>query len=368
MSHSLTFIVAGDPAQLTGGYVYDARIAAALRSQGWDIDVIGLGGSFPEPDSTSARALEDALARQPNDTRVVIDGLAMGALPEIVAKHSERLDLTALVHHPLADETGLDEAQRTRLALSETRALSTTRRVIATSAFTARRLADFDIAAERIAVVEPGVDASPLAVSANADRDGTQRLLCVATVTPRKGHDVLIDALAQIGKQDWQCDCIGALDRDLAHARAMTAKILQHGLGNRVHLLGEREPEALNAAYHDADVFVLPSHYEGYGMVVSEALARGLPVITTTGGALAHTLPREAGLAVPPGDVTALADALRRWFEDPELRQHLRVGARQARENLSDWNAAGAAFARALTGQTPSDTLSSWPMAKRVSS
>lgn len=368
MSHSLTFIVAGDPAQLTGGYVYDARIAAALRSQGWSIDVIGLGGSFPEPDSASAHALDDALAKQPNGTRVVIDGLAMGGLPEVVAKHGERLDLTALVHHPLADETGLDDAQRTQFMISETRALSATCRVIATSAFTARRLADFNVAPERIAVVEPGVDASPLAVSANADRDGTQQLLCVATLTPRKGHDVLIDALAQLGKHDWQCDCIGALDRDLAHARAMTAKILQHGLGNRLHLLGGREPEALNDAYHDADVFVLPSHYEGYGMVVSEALARGLPVITTTGGALAHTLPREAGLAVPPGDVAAFAEALRRWFEEPELRQRLRAGARHARENLSDWNAAGAAFARALTDQSPRDKPTFKPTAKRVPS
>ncbi|SDK77162.1 Glycosyltransferase involved in cell wall bisynthesis [Modicisalibacter muralis] len=348
MSHSLTFIVAGDPAQLTGGYVYDARIAAALRSQGWRIEVIGLGGSFPEPDSASARALNDALARQPNGTRVVIDGLAMGGLPEIVARHGKRLDLTALVHHPLADETGLDDAQRTRFIISETRALAAVHRIIATSAFTARRLADFDVAAERVAVVEPGVDAAPLAQGTHGDSNTTQRLLCVATLIPRKGHDVLIDALARLGRHDWQCDCIGALDRDLAHARAVTARILQHGLGSRVHLLGEREPEALDAAYQSADVFVLPSHYEGYGMVVSEALARGLPVITTTGGALAHTLPREAGLAVPPGDVAAFAEALRRWFDDPELRQRLRAGARQARATLKDWNAAGAAFADAL--------------------
>nr|WP_297460130.1 glycosyltransferase family 4 protein [uncultured Halomonas sp.] len=362
MNRSLTLIVAGDPAQLTGGYVYDARIAAALRSQGWEVAVIGLGGSFPEPDAASARALDDALAGQPDAARVVIDGLAMGGLPEIVARHGSRLDLTALVHHPLADETGLDDAQRARFTISETRALAAVRRVIATSAFTARRLADFAVAAERISVIEPGVDPAPLAQSASMERDGAQRLLCVATLIPRKGHDVLIDALARIKEPAWQCDCIGSLDRDLNHTRALTAKLLQHGLGNRIRLLGECDTKALSAAYHDADVFLLPSHYEGYGMVVSEALARGLPVITTTGGALTHTLPHDAGLAVPPGDVTALADALRRWFDDPELRQRLRAGARRARENLTDWSAAGMAFANALTDPSSLETV------KRVSS
>lgn len=93
---------------------------------------------------------------------------------------------------------------------------------------------------------------------------------------------------------------------------------------------------------------MLASYYEGYGMVVTEALARGLPVITTTGGALADTLPAEAGLAVSPGDSRALAAALARWFEAPALRARLRGGARDARQRLGDWHAAGDAFAEAL--------------------
>ncbi|WP_043530044.1 glycosyltransferase family 4 protein [Litchfieldella xinjiangensis] len=350
MSESLTLIVAGDPAQLTGGYVYDARIAEALQAQGVPVEVIGLEGRFPEPDSVAADALEQALASQAEGTRVVIDGLAMCGLPDVVAAHGKRLDLTALVHHPLADETGLNDAERTRFAISETRALAAVGRVIATSTFTARRLADFDVPAEKVAVVEPGVASAPLAATSNDDGDAsrTQRLLCVATLTPRKGHDLLVEALAPLADRDWQCDFIGGLDRDPAHLARVKALIETHGLDERIHLLGERPHDALDAAYHHADLFVLPSHYEGYGMVVVEALAHGLPVITTTGGALAHTLPEAAGVKVPPGEVAALSDALRRWFDEPELRQDLRRGAREARGRQYSWAEAGETFMAAL--------------------
>ncbi|WP_227369876.1 glycosyltransferase family 4 protein [Halomonas sp. M20] len=348
MSHHLTFIVAGDPEQLTGGYLYDARIIEALRQQGWRVEVIGLEGRFPEPDATAAEAMEEALAKQPDGARIVIDGLAMGGLPEVIARHAKRLELTALIHHPLADETGLDPAQRSRFTLSETRALTAVDNVIATSVFTAHRLADFNVDAERIAVIEPGVEPAPLAERDDRSALTGQHLLCVATLIPRKGQDVLIEALARLSEYDWQCDLIGALDRDPGFVEKLTDLIQNHGLKDRIRLLGEQSSEALGQAYRNADLFVLPSFYEGYGMVISEALARGLPVITTTGGALAHTLPETAGLSVPPRDTQALAQALKRWLDEPELREGLRQGARQARENLTDWQTAGDAFAKAL--------------------
>jgi len=347
-AYTLSLLVAGDPGQLAGGYVYDARIVEALREQGWQVTVIGLEGRFPEPDGQAAHALEETLADQPDGARVVIDGLAMGGLPEVVARHAERLDLTALVHHPLADETGLDPAQRTRFTISETRALGAVGRVIVTSAFTARRLADFDVPAERITVIEPGVARAPLSPRATADHPAPARLLCVAAITPRKGHEVLVEALALLADRDWQATCIGGLDRDMAHVRHVRGRIAVHGLETRLELVGERAHDQLAEAYRNADLFVLPSHYEGYGMVISEALAHGLPVITTTGGALAHTLPRDAGLAVPPGDSQALAEALARWLDEPELRQQLRQGAQRARDGLADWSGAGRAFAKAL--------------------
>ena len=345
----LTLLVAGDPDQLTGGYVYDARIVAALRARGWKVAVQGLDGRFPEPDAVSRASMGQALAALPDGDRVVIDGLAMGGMPEIIAPHADRLAIVALVHHPLADETGLAPSAKAQLFESELRALALARRVIVTSPHTGRGLARYRVPGERIRVVEPGVDPAPLAASAmDLEAPGPRRLLCVATLTPRKGHELLVEALAELVDRDWVGAMIGSHDRDPAHAAKLLAQTQRLGLNERLAWLGECDASGLADAYHRAELFVLPSHYEGYGMVVTEALARGLPVITTTGGALADTLPPHAGIAVPPGDTQALRDALADWLDDAALRRRLRRGARQAREALADWQQAGERFIAAL--------------------
>lgn len=352
MSQRFSLIVAGDPGQRTGGYLYDAHIVSALREQGFDIDVVGLDGEFPDADATAAAQLGLALERLPDNAAVVIDGLAMGALPEVVAQHAQRLDITALLHHPLGDELGLNAADQQRFHRSELAALAAVTRIIVTSRFTARRLpelaAHYGIPLNAgVSVVEPGV--APAPVSPVAAPGEPLRLLCVATLTPRKGQDILVQALAGVAGEHWQCDCYGGA-RDSAFTQRVEQLIEQNGLQACVHLHGECDGETLETAYRRAHALVLPSWYEGYGMVVTEALAHGLPVITTTGGALRDTLPEGAGLSVPPGDSDALQDALSRFCHDAELRHRLRQGAIQAREQLSDWQAAGAAFAAALNG------------------
>lgn len=356
MSRRFTLIVAGDPDQRTGGYLYDAHIVSALRDQGWEIDVVGLAGTFPDADAEAATALALALEALPDHSAVVIDGLAMGALPEIVAEHAERLDITALLHHPLGDELGLNEIDQQRFHRSELKALAPVARIIVTSHFTARRLPE--LAARYamplkagITVVEPGVALAPISPAAASGE--ALRLLCVATLTPRKGQDILVQALAGVTGDHWQCDCYGGA-RDAVFTQRVQQLIEQHGLQQQVRLHGECDSETLEAAYRHAHALVLPSWYEGYGMVVTEALAHGLPVITTTGGALRDTLPEGAGLSVEPGDSAALQDALNRFCNDAELQHQLRHGAAQARSQLSDWQAAGKAFAAALTA--PSDT------------
>lgn len=344
MSLGCSFIVAGDPAQLTGGYIYDARIVAALRALGWRVELVGLGGRFPIPDPEARQALQHVLAARPHGARVVIDGLVLGGLPDVVAAHARRLAITALIHHPLADETGLGETARAALFASERAALAGARSVITTSAFTARRLADYGVPAAHVSVVEPGVDASPLAP---ADKE-PPRLLCVATLTPRKGHLLLVDALARLDHLPWSCEFVGSLARDPVHAEQVATAIAARGLAGRIRLRGEQVQEALGEAYSAADLFVLPSWFEGYGMVVTEALAFGLPVLTTRGGALADILPPGTGLQVTPGDVDALAQALHALLEGPALRHRLRDGARRARLGLRRWEAAGQGFAGAL--------------------
>jgi len=344
---SVVFIVAGDPSQLTGGYIYDARIAAGLQRAGHAVETIGLAGRFPIADGRAENAMADTLAALSNDVHVVIDGLALGTLGGVVAAHRGNRRITALVHHPLADEAGLDAGQIQQLETAERAALAEVDHVIVTSAFTARRLAStYDVVAERVSVVEPGIPRP--ATPARARRAPPRRLLCIATLIPRKGHDTLVAALAELAAHDWVCDLIGDTTRDTAHTAAITRAIEAAGLSERIHLRGALAPDALAEAYQAADLFVLASHYEGYGMVITEAISQGLPVVTTTGGALADTLPRGAGLAVPPGDATALAAALSRCLAEPATYNDLAAGAQQAAAGLNDWDAAGQAFADAL--------------------
>lgn len=341
----ISLIVPGDPDQPTGGYRYDARIAAELRRLGNEVDVIGLPGRFPDADDAAREAMERTLRALPADQIVVIDGLALGGLPDIARQHADRLALAGLVHHPLADETGLAPALRARLLKSEPEALAACRRIVTTSAFTAGRLGELGVARERIRVVPPGVDPAPVRQPRAA---AEQRLLCVGSLAPRKGQDLLVEALAGLTEFAWRLKLVGDVGRDPGFAGSLRSAIDGHGLDARIEIPGVKDAAALDAAYRASDVLIVPSHYEGFGMVVTEALARALPVIATDGGALADTLPLRAGLQVPAGDRQALASALRRWFSDPELRLEKTAGALDARRTLDDWFAAGRRFAAAL--------------------
>jgi len=353
LSKPLTLIVPGDPDQRTGGYLFDRRIVEELRQLGRTVDVVGLDGRFPLADQTAVASMDAALTALPEAAAVVIDGLALGAVPEAVSPHAARLDLSALVHHPLADETGLNQPDRQHLLDSERRALALCRRIIVTSAFTARRLVELDLSTHPAFVVEPGVEAAALAPAARARlgeamEPAEEHLLCVASLTPRKGQDVLLDALAGLPGHGWRCRLSGSEQRDPAFARRVKQQVQRLGLVDRVELCGERDAAQLAADYAWATVCVLPSHYEGYGMVISEALARGLPVISTTGGALADTLPDGAGLKVAPNDVAQLQAAIARWMGDPSLRRELTAAAVRVREQLPGWADSARRFAMAL--------------------
>ncbi|TAN27575.1 MAG: glycosyltransferase [Castellaniella sp.] len=343
------FVVAGDIRQVTGGYRYDARMVEALRRSGRPVEVIELAGTFPGASGESADALDSALARCKDDACVILDGLVSGGLPQVLVRHAGRLRLVALIHHPLADEVGLDAELAARYRETERQALAAVARVVVSSPFTARRLADvYGVLESAIDVVEPGVDPVAGLESLGSRKHAPPSILCVATLVPRKGHEVLVQALSQLLDLDWSCDCVGDAQRDPACTRAVLGEIARHGLGDRVRLRGILAPEALEHAYAHARLFVLPSWYEGYGMVVAEALQHGLPVVSTTGGALAQTLPPQTGIAVLPGDASGLAVAMRRVLTDPVLCESLSAGARTAAASLPNWEMAGMRFVAAL--------------------
>jgi glycosyltransferase involved in cell wall biosynthesis len=302
---------------------------AELERLGWQIDVTDLGEGFPRPSSGTRQRAAERLFAVPAGRIVVVDGLAFGILPDVAAKLRDRHRLVALVHHPLALESGLSPEQAKLLHDSERAALAAAHSVIANSTETANHLiADY--------AVPPASD------------DGVVRLLSVGAVVPRKGFDVLIAALATLADLPWSLTIVGDRDRNPQAAAQLDADIARLKLVDRVAVLGAVLAERLAELYQGADLFVLASRYEGYGMAYAEAIAYGLPVVGTTAGAIPETVPAGAGILVAPDDPDSLADALHRLIGNSDERHRLAVCAREAARRLPTWQDSAQIFSRAL--------------------
>jgi glycosyltransferase involved in cell wall biosynthesis len=347
MRPAVHFVVPGSIDTRTGGYGYDREIIAGLERRGWTVTVYEVPGAFPFPSQDARDGAASLLASLPDGARVVMDGLALGALPEQAAREATRLRMIALVHHPLADETGLQAEARAQLESSERRALQAVRRVVVTSPRTALALDRFGVAPPAITVIEPGTAPAP---QARGSAGPGVELLCVATLVPRKGHDVLVRALAVMRDAAWHLTCVGGLDRHDAWVAALRAQVAAARLTERITFAGELDRVPLDRRYDAADVFVLPTWYEGYGMAVAEALARGLPVVSTDTGAIGDLVGPDAGLLVPAGDVAALTRALSAVVSDAALRARLAAGAQHARSRLRSWDDAAGLMARTIEG------------------
>jgi len=335
-----------DPARPSGGNTYDRRVCRGLAGAGWSVREHAVPGSWPRPDAASYAALDGVIRAIPDDAVVLLDGLVASTAPELLVPQASRLRLVTLVHMPLGHDPADDEA-RTR----EGAVVSAAASVVTTSRWARRTLLElYGLPGERVHVAEPGVDAAGLApgtASAGA-------LLCVAAVIRGKGHDLLLDALARVPDLPWQCLCAGRLDRDPAFVEGLRRRVLDRDLADRVSFPGPLTGADLARSYRAADLLVLASRAETYGMVVTEALAHGLPVVATEVGGVPEALGRAAdghlpGLLVPPGDPAALGAALRAWLGDAALRERLRRAARERRASLSRWSTTASVVSAVLT-------------------
>jgi glycosyltransferase involved in cell wall biosynthesis len=326
-----------DPATPSGGNVYDRRLCAGLAALGWSVREHAVAGAWPRPTTTERADLAGLLSAVPDGALVLLDGLVASAVPEVLGPQAKRLRLVVLVHMPVGDD-------------AEGAALAAARAIVTTSDWTRRRLLDrYPLPAGRVHAAPPGVDAAPVAPGSAA---GT-RLLCVAAIAAHKGHDLLAEALAKVADLPWSCVCAGSRSRDPDFVARLRQQLDAYGLTGRVHLVGPRTGDGLDADYAAADLLVLASRGETYGMVVTEALARGIPVLATAVGGLPDALGHapdgsRPGTLVAPDDPAALAGALRHWLGDAGLRDRLRRSARARRSTLTGWPATASLVADAL--------------------
>jgi glycosyltransferase involved in cell wall biosynthesis len=338
-----------DPARPSGGNTYDRNLCRGLTSLGWTVHTHPVSGFWSEPDAASFVALEAAMRSIPDGGLALLDGLVASPSPHVLAPHAGRLRLVVLVHMPLSLRPELDDEGE--ILMCERAVLSAAGAVVTTSEWSRDRLMELHaLPADRLHVAVPGVQPAELATGTATG----EALLTVAAVIPGKGHDLLLDALARIPELSWHWVCVGSADRDPSFVEALRRRSRERGLADRVLFAGTATGADLDRAYAAADVMVLASRAETYGMVVTEALARGVPVVATEVGGVTEALGHGSdgtrpGLVVPAEDPTALADALRSWLTDAELRARLRRIARERRETLSGWSATTSVIAGVLT-------------------
>jgi glycosyltransferase involved in cell wall biosynthesis len=340
-----------NPGQPTGGNVYDRRVCAGLAEAGWDVLVTTVAGAWPDPGSGARADLARIVSAIPDDETVLIDGLIASPAAAQLLPHTGRIRITVLLHMPLAAGAGTHhDASAER---SERAVLRAAAGVVVTSEWTRQQiLTRYAVPAHRVHVALPGVDR----VAAPA-RPVRGHLLCVGVLGHHKGQDLLVEALADLAEQDWDCVLAGPIDRDPDFVEQLQARITRLGYGHRVSLTGVLTGASLSHAYSTADLLVAPSRLETYGMTVTEALAHGLPVIAASVGGLPEALGSTAdgsrpGQLVPPGDPAALAAALGKWLGDERHRHRLRAAAQRRRSSLRGWEQTTQEIANALTAAT----------------
>jgi glycosyltransferase involved in cell wall biosynthesis len=336
-----------NPGRPTGGNIYDRHVCAGLAEAGWDVRVTAVAGAWPVPGSGARADLARIVSAIPDGETVLIDGLIASPTAAQLLPHTGRTPMTVLLHMPLA--TALDAHHDAGAEHSERTVLRAASGVVVTSEWTRQQiLTRYTIPARRVHVARPGVDR----VAALA-RPVRGRLICVGVLGRHKGQDLLVEALAGLAERDWHCVLAGPLDHAPDFVGQLRTLITRLGYGHRVRLAGVLTGAALSHAYTTADLLVAPSRSETYGMVVTEALAHGLPVVAAAVGGLPEALGSTAdgtrpGQLVPPGDPAALASALGEWLGDERHRHRLRAAAQQRRSTLRGWEQTTQEIANAL--------------------
>ena len=340
------FAIPGDLNTRTGGYIYDRRMLETLNAIGQPAVHLPLMPSWPHPTPQAQAELAQKLRALPPGTPLIMDGLVFGAMDTALLAALD-LPVVPMLHHPLGLEAGLPPDVARALIAREAANLRHADHVVVPSPHTkAILIRDFGVAPGDISVALPGFD-RPAPPAAPVPRADPPLILSVGIICERKGHDVLLAALDRLRDRPWRAAIVGLVnDHDVM--AALHRQRADLGLDERITFTGGIPPEALDQLWRQAHLFALATRYEGYGMVLSEALLYGLPVVSCAVGAVPDTLPPGAGILTPPDDPDAFAAALGRLLTDQDAHAAMAATARAEGAALPRWEEAAAVMARAL--------------------
>ena len=339
------FAIPGDMTQKTGGYIYEYELLMALRAQGRDLQHLQLPAGFPDPTPAETALSVAAMAALPADRPLIIDGLVFGSI-DTAGLATVTAPIVAMIHHPLGLETGLAPDRARALLQREADNLKLAQAIIVPSPHTARILAgEFGVSPDQITIALPGFrPADPVHTPLSPPL-----ILSVGLLAERKGHDILIAALGQLRDLDWQAEIVGKTHDPAVEAR-LRAQIPALGLEGRIRLAGLLPDAAVIERYRSATIFALATRYEGYGIVLGEAMLHGLPIVTCRTGAVPDTIPPGAGMLVPVDDIGSFARALETLLLDPGLHAQLAQAAAAEGRKLPSWAQTAARVGTVLDG------------------
>ncbi|MFJ6456900.1 glycosyltransferase family 4 protein [Paenarthrobacter sp. NPDC091669] len=334
----IRFMVPGNVRHGSGGNKYNAKLAEHLTALGADVETVIVDGDWPVGSPADRQRFAEALD---GGTTVIADGLvASGAPDEIAGAAGKGTKVWILSHMALADHHDL-----------EAKALAAATGIICPSAHSAVVL-QARHGMRDVVVARPG--AEPGEVSQGSE---PKHIVAVAALFPNKSQTAIVYALSAVQDLPWTAALVGSLDADPMYAAEVTAAVEHYMLQDRISVTGELTGEAFEDQWHKADLSILLSRSESFGMVVTESLAHGVPMIVRQGtGAVEALGDTRAGAALDVATGDEPAHTLRNWLTNPELQQRWRNNALQARQHLQGWDTTAATVLSAL-GTKPQSLL-----------
>ena len=331
-SMDVFFLLSGDINSLTGGHLYNRHMVEGLKQKGHRVKVLRLDESTILTHAIELKS-SSYFNTLPPGSCVLIDSLVLGNIPGALKKYSEKLTFIGLIHLPLTYNP-LPGKNRKHIATREVKAMMFTRHLVVTGRFTLRMLMEAGISHEKISLIEPGVENYP---RKRYYADLPSVLLCISNYSQIKDQLLLVRAINKLRYNKWTLHMYGNTNTEKPYVTRLKSIIANKKMNDRILLHDSIDRNNISEAFLASDLFVLPSRFETYGMVLTEALAHGLPVVTTNSGNIPDTVPQTMGVFTEPGNLDSLVSAITLLFTNSQHYQSLCMAASGYYRQAKTW-------------------------------